>query len=388
MKTIRVLHIAQLHEMGGIQTRLLDLLSQPVNDFEFYVFSPNPITPFLKKQLRRFEIHFCQVDDEKWKDELVRYAVKSKIDIAHFHQPWPKAKAKLKKNGIKIIVEHDQGASWYHQAKIRSNLKTVDAVIALSKASRVMLEKMGYPRSKIHLIYYGINFNGLKATAPIPRPHGKKVITTVCRLVSIKGLDSLLKAIPVVLEQRTDVEFWIVGDGPLREHLLQIAERLGIMDYVKFWGNQTAVANFYASTDLFILPSVREPLGSVLLEAAYFGIPAIGSNVDGIPEIIIPGKTGVLINPTAPFQPLCGIAPYDRIPKLVVDGSSGELRKPYSINPLELGAAILDILAHPELSQAMGAEARMRVCRLYNLQRYRRKIIQLYLKLLKEKGVI
>lgn len=384
MRTIRVLHITRLNEIGGIQTRLFDFLSQPVKHFRFYVFSSRPITPYWQEKLNLINVKYSQATEKKWIKQLVRFALKSKIEIAHFHQPWPIAKAELKKAGIKIIIEHDQGASWYHQTNIQRNFKTVDAAIALSKAGRTMLQKkLGYQPSKICLIYYGIDFNQLKVSTPVPRPPGKKIITTICRLVPIKGVDSLLIAIPVVLNLRKDVEFWIVGDGPARDELIKLAEALQISDYVKFWLNQTEVANFYASTDLFVLASVREPFGSVLVEAGYFGIPAIATNVDGIPEIITHGKTGLLIDPSEPFETGRG-----RIPQLVVDGPTGQLRKPYRLNHVQLGTAILNILNDPELSQTMGMEARQQVCDLFQIKRFHKEIISLYQKLLRQKGIL
>lgn len=383
MKTIRVLHIANMNTMGGIQTRLIDLLSHPVRNFQFALFSPRPITSYWEKKFSLFNIDFYQASNRKWVKELTSLALKSKIDIAHFHKPWPNAKKELKKAGIKIIIEHDQGASWFIQPDIASNIKTVDGVIALSKASRVILEELGYEPSKIHLIYYGLDFRQLKATTPIPRPPGKKVITTICRLEPIKGVDTLLKAVPVVLKQRKDVEFWIVGDGSARDELIKLTAKLGIRDYVKFWLTQTEAANFYASTDLFVLASVREPFGSVLIEAGFFRLPVIASNVDGIPEIVNHDKTGILIEPSEPFSP-----PRGRVPKWVVDGTNGKLREPYSLNHVELGNAILHLLNNPEASRAMGIEACRRVHKLFNIQRYRRDSINLYYSLLKANGFL
>lgn len=386
MRKIHVLHVAHFNEMGGIQTRLFDLLCQPVKNFDFYLFSPRPITAYWQKKFNFLKIKFDQATGSNWLEELVRFALTYKIDIAHFHQPWYNAQRKLKKAGIKIIIEHDQGASWRRQPKAKSNIKTVDAVIALSKASKTMLqERLGYNPSKIHLIYYGIDFNQLIADSPVPRPPKTIIITTICRLVSIKGIDAILKAVPLVLNHRKDVEFWIVGDGPARDELIKLAETLEITDYVKFWLNQTEIAKFYASTDLFVLASVREPLGSVLIEAGYFGIPTIASNVDGIPEIIISGKTGILINPTEPFHPLTEA---ESVPDLVVDVPTGKLRKPCSLDHIELGTAILNFINHPELCRTMGAEARKRVIELYDVQRYRIEIIRLYRRLLKQKGIV
>lgn len=383
MRTIKVLHIANMNTMGGVQTRLIDFLSQPVRNFQFALFSPRPFSAYWKQKLSLLNLPYRQANNKKWVKELTCFALESGIEIAHFHKPWPKAKQELKKAGIKVIIEHDQGASWYFQPDIASNLKTVDAVISLSKASRIIMEKLGYDPSKIHLIYYGIDFNKLKATTPAPRPPGKKVITTVCRLEPIKGVDAFIKAIPVALKFRKDIEFWIVGDGSARKELINLVAKLGIKDYVKFWLTQTEVAKFYAATDLFVLASVREPFGSVLIEAGFFKLPIIASNVDGIPEIISHGKTGVLIKPSEPFNPSKG-----RIPKWVVDGNTGKLRRPYGLNPTELGKAIVNLLNNPGLCKAMGVEACRTVHRLFNIRRYRKEIIDLYRVLLKEKGVL
>ncbi|NLY74958.1 MAG: glycosyltransferase family 4 protein [Firmicutes bacterium] len=384
MRTIKVLHIANMNTMGGIQTRLIDLLSQPVRNFRFALFSPRPFTAYWEEKLSRLSLPYRQADSKKkWVKELTRFALEFGIEIAHFHKPWPDAKRELKKAGVKIIIEHDQGASWYPQPDIASNLKTVDAVISLSKASRIIMETLGYEPSKIHLIYYGIDFKQLKATAPVPRPPGKKIITTVCRLEPIKGVDALLKAIPLVLKYRKDVEFWIVGDGSARNELICLSAKLGINDYVKFWLTQTEVANFYAATDLFVLASVREPFGSVLVEAGYFQLPSIASNVDGIPEIIDHGKTGILIDPSEPFNP-----PNGRIPQWVVDGATGKLHKPYSLNPTKLGKAILKLLNNPAACRSMGLEAFKRVHKFFNIRRYRRETIDFYHSLLKAKGLL
>jgi glycosyltransferase involved in cell wall biosynthesis len=379
MRTIKVLHIANLNTMGGVQTRLIDLLSQSVRNFRFALFSPRPFTAYWEQKLSLLNLPYQQAKSRKWVKELTRFALESGIEIAHFHKPWPKAKQELKNAGIKVIIEHDQGASWYPQPDIASNLRTVDAVISLSNASRIIMKKLGYDPSKIHLIYYGIDFRQLKVTAPAPRPPGKKVITTVCRLEPIKGVDTFLKAIPVVLKSRKDVEFWIVGDGSARKELISLAAKLGIKDYVRFWLTQTEVANFYAATDLFVLASIREPFGSVLIEAGFFKLPIIASNVDGIPEIISHGKTGILIKPSEPFNPSKG-----RVPQWVVDGASGELRKPNSLNHIELGKAIINILNNPTASRAMGIEAFQRVHKFFNIQRYRGEIIKLYHSLMKD----
>jgi glycosyltransferase involved in cell wall biosynthesis len=388
MDHYNVLHLAYLTGIGGIQVRLIELLSQPVPHFKFFVFSLQPISPIWQDKLKSLGIPFGWASRKSTRDnELLQYAKKCDIHIAHFHTPWPQAKHELKNIGVNVIIEHDHGKIWYQpQAaelyNINSNL--VDGVIALSAASREMLiQRLGYDSRKIRIIHNGIDFKNLTPTFPIPRPLGKKVVTTICRLVAIKGVDSLIQAVPRVLAEQKNVEFWIIGDGPVRRELEQLAVDLKVENNVKFWGEQRLIENFLVSTDLFVLSSVREPFGNVLAEAGYFGIPAIATLTDGIPEIIQNEVTGILLEPTLPFRNP-GEAD-DTMAVYVIDGISHQLRKPLKLDPNVLSAAIVRLLNHPSLSRKLGKAAKKRVTQRFNIKRYRKEIIDYYLEKLAEK---
>lgn len=124
----------------------------------------------------------------------------------------------------------------------------------------------------------------------------EKIILFVGRLVEVKGVSYLIEAM-----KNIDAKLIIVGDGPLKESLQRQAE--SIKNKVEFLGakSHTELARIYASSDIFVAPSVttkdgsKEGLGLVLLEAMASGLPVVGSESGGIPEIIQDGYNGFLV---------------------------------------------------------------------------------------------
>ena len=123
------------------------------------------------------------------------------------------------------------------------------------------------------------------------------IVGTVGRLVPIKGLEWLLKAVPQVLAQFPQACFVIIGDGPLLGELRQMTSKLGISLRVVFLGAREDVPECLAALDLFVLPSLNEGMGRVLLEAMAVGCPVVATRVGGIPDIVADGTTGLLVPP-------------------------------------------------------------------------------------------
>ncbi|MGA9121040.1 MAG: glycosyltransferase family 1 protein [Bacteroidota bacterium] len=125
---------------------------------------------------------------------------------------------------------------------------------------------------------------------------GKNVVLFVGRLVWEKDLRVLADAYRLVQEQREDLVFAIVGDGPVRSELEQM------MPEARFLGYQAgeALATSYASSDLFVMPSTTETFGNVTLEAMASGIAPVCANAGGARGIIRPGITGLLAEPGDP----------------------------------------------------------------------------------------
>src|SRR2546422_8717872 len=128
-------------------------------------------------------------------------------------------------------------------------------------------------------------------------PPDGAIVGTVGRLVPIKGLEWLLKAAPQVLAQFPQACFVIIGDGPLLGELRQMTSQLGIGLRVVFLGAREDVPECLAALELFVLPSLNEGRGRVLLEAMAVGFPDDATSVGGIPEMAAEGKTGLLVPP-------------------------------------------------------------------------------------------
>jgi len=115
-----------------------------------------------------------------------------------------------------------------------------------------------------------------------------------------KGLDVLLQALPFLTVRHPRLGLCIVGDGRLRASLQDLARELGLQERVFFAGAQTDVRPWLAAFDLFLMPSRREGMGIAILEAMAMGKPVVASRTGGIPEVVIDGRTGVLVPPDDP----------------------------------------------------------------------------------------
>jgi glycosyltransferase involved in cell wall biosynthesis len=111
------------------------------------------------------------------------------------------------------------------------------------------------------------------------------------RLHPNKGFDLLLEALAATRE----VTLWIAGDGPLRPRLERLATRLGIIGRVRFLGWREDVPRLLAAADLLVCPSLREPLGNVVIEAWSAGLPVVATASDGPKGLIQDGESGILV---------------------------------------------------------------------------------------------
>ena len=184
----------------------------------------------------------------------------------------------------------------------RPVLKKVDRIIAVSQGVRDDIVRYGIPPEKFTVIHNGVDLSKMGWHAPQKRDErrGKKErqILYMGRLVKQKGLDTLIRAMKIV-RKSGDVRLVIAGEGAQMEPLEKLAASLGLSDSIEFPGfvEDEKVREIYAESDLFVLPSVSEPFGMVLVEAMAGGLPCIGTDVGGIPEIIEHGRNGLIVPP-------------------------------------------------------------------------------------------
>ena len=128
---------------------------------------------------------------------------------------------------------------------------------------------------------------------------GEFAIMTVARLEKVKGINYLIEAMLRLNLNGERFSLLIIGEGSERKNLESLVEKLNLKEKVKFLGEipNEKVPEYLAAADCFILPSLREGFGIVILEAQAAGVPVIGTKVGGILDLIEDGATGLLVAP-------------------------------------------------------------------------------------------
>lgn len=185
-------------------------------------------------------------------------------------------------------------------ALLRTQLQRSAArFLAVSDAIRSVALQKGFPNERTRTAYLGIDVDRFPLTEPAPYPR----VVHVGRLVEKKGTHYLICAFAAVSYANPDARLQIVGDGPLRVPLERLTEQLGLRNVVTFHGSvpHEEVIRLMANAAIVAVPSVtaengdQEGLPTVALEAAALGRPVVGTRHSGIPEAIIDGKTGLIV---------------------------------------------------------------------------------------------
>lgn len=188
----------------------------------------------------------------------------------------------------------------------RWSLRRADAVLTVSGPFREELARKGVRRDRIHVIHnaiapdWGAVGRMPEAAAAMRQslgiPADRRALLIVGRLSLEKDHLALLRAV-AALEQRQTVQLVIVGDGPERGAIEQLAGELGIRDQVLLAGQQASAEPFYGIADIAVLSSRTEGSPNALLEAMAAGVPVVATRVGGIPEIVTNGETALLVEP-------------------------------------------------------------------------------------------
>ena len=156
------------------------------------------------------------------------------------------------------------------------------------------------------VIYYGVDEERFR---PVPArvtrwreelliPPDCVVFGQVSSLITGKGVDTVLRAIQIVSREHPKVRVVLVGDGPQHEEYVALVDELALKGIVHFVGYQPNPLPYYQHVfDVNVLASRREAFGISLAEGAACGLPNLGANVDGIPEVVLERQTGLLFEP-------------------------------------------------------------------------------------------
>jgi glycosyltransferase involved in cell wall biosynthesis len=180
-------------------------------------------------------------------------------------------------------------------------------LVAVSQAVKMHLVEQGIQADRITVIHNAVDPTDIQPQRLPARVReelgaGPKtpVIGCFAHLSPKKGWADLFRAIPIVLRSFPQAQFWCVGAGPLRETLLAEADREGFVQQLRMTGFRRDVADLMRAVDVVVLPSHREPLGLVYIEAGLLCRPVIGCTTGGAPEVIEHNENGLLVPPKAP----------------------------------------------------------------------------------------
>ncbi len=189
----------------------------------------------------------------------------------------------------------------------RKYTRDVDGIIAISEGVKKVLLDSGIPPLLISVIPSGIDFSPFRAVTSrdfLRREFSfaadDYLVGIVAALEDHKGHTYLIQASKILKEQAPKVKVIVVGKGSLRMDLDRQARDLGVDDIIFFLGFREDVPRILASLDLFVLSSHHEGLGTSLLDALASHLPVVATAAGGIPEVIINMKTGLLVPPRDP----------------------------------------------------------------------------------------
>ena len=278
----------------------------------------NGILPNLKKSM----LAKCQLPFFIMAQILygLNFVNKNRIDIIHAHWSLPQGLTGIICKRISkipcVITLHGSdvhglrypGLRWLNSAVINHS----DVCTANSRETARMAQHFSM-KQDIVVVPMGVNprFWSAGRDRHLQKPPSRIEAPRILyagRLIDLKGVDYLIQALPAVLKAFPDTQLLVVGSGPMKDALINLSTRLNLTDKVIFIDtvSQEKLLDYYLSASLFVLPSIvnekglTEGLGVVLLEAMACGIPVVGSNVGGIPDIIKDGETGLLARQKEP----------------------------------------------------------------------------------------
>ena len=374
MKRLRVLHtLCRIHSGGVEQRRVLLAQGLGSDRYEHALIcqeTDGPIPELLRSA--GWTIHQIGLApgilSPSWHSRAHKIAAEFKPDIVHGAVYEGEALAcgiGLRMPRVKVIMEETSDPvdrRWTGNTLMQAMCWRADACIGVSpKVTSYLRNKLKIPDRKVHLIN--------NAVAKVPRPSLDRlndlrlilgiaeddvIIGSVGRVHDDnKRFSDIIRALPEIRALQPKARLLIVGDGPDRPMLEQLAGELGLTGAVIFAGYQGAPRDFYHLMDVFVLASAHEAFGLVLVEAMLAEVPIVGTDVGGIPFVLDEGRAGVLVPPK---------------------------------QPSELAKAILHILSDRKSAHVFRATGLERALGAFSPERYVAEVQNLYYELVGQRG--
>lgn len=321
MKRINVLHLVEDLKIGGLENVIASIVTGLDRD--------------------RYDAEvWCLVRGGQIADELIDMGVSVKIlGMRSYYNPLRiiALSRLMREKGVEILHTHGYFASTFGRlAAILARVPIVithvhstyygyskrnllierflsfftDKIVCVSMAvQKFVLEVEGINEEKTLVIYNGVEEpNTYETEMNVNRKSfgisdSDIVVITVASLTPHKGHSVLINAMHILTQEHQKLKLLIVGDGPLRNDLVEYVKRLGLSQNIMFTGLRRDIYSLLRLSDIFVLPSLeREGLGIAIIEAMVCGLPLVGTRLGGIPEVIEKNVNGLLVTSGNPEE--------------------------------------------------------------------------------------
>jgi len=299
---------------GVVATELGRLLADKGHNIHFISSS----MPFrLKKIHPRIFFHAVDVNtysvfqhppyDLTLASKIAEVIKREKLDVLHAHYAIPHAVCailakQMVDSEVKIVTTlHGTditvlGYEHSLQKLIKFGIEKSDYVTAVSYSLAEETKALVAPDKEIHTVHNFIDERVYKIQpiSTLKEELGlldEKVVIHVSNFREVKRVEDIIRVFERI-QQEVKAKLLLVGDGPEMSVILELVDSLQLQEQVLFLGKQENVEELYGISDLMLLLSEKESFGLVLLEAMACGVPCIGTNIGGIPEVIEHGVTG------------------------------------------------------------------------------------------------
>lgn len=293
--------------------------------------------------------------------EIYRVCKKEKFDIVHTNSTKPGIIGRIAATlaGVPVVVHTVHELAFHNfvgfpkwQFYWLCEMTASFFCDHIAMVSSYYSKYFGWFKKKCSVIHNGLDFTSFPpAKEKIPSDNVK--VLFVGRLEFPKNPITMLKAAEIVLREYPNTLFTIVGDGAYEDECRGYVEKHNLENNIKILGWQENVFEYYRTHDIFAMTSLYESFGLIFLEAGFYGLPVAATNVEGVPEVVADGETGLLCSPK---------------------------------NPEALAENIMKLISDKEMRVRMGMAGRERVTTMFNSDKIVGRYSELYNKLYEKKS--
>lgn len=331
-----------------------------------------PADEIARAGIRRHDLGARRLADPRALGRLLQLLHRERFDLIHAHGQDASilaAAASLLRPTPLVVTRHvleepDGTARQRARAALAlASLRRASAVVAVSRSVATRLLESGVvPDHRLRVIHNGIEprrfgadrggLSRAEARYSLGVDGHARVVLVPAVLREGKGHEVLLATLPGLRKRVPEVRVLFAGDGEREADLRRVARDRAVEDVVRFLGFRTDMPTLLAAADVVVLPSLAEALPTVLLEAAAAGRPVVATRIGGIPEVVVHGRTGLLV----PVR-----------------------------DEAALHRAVLALLRDDDRSRRMGREARARADERFSIHRQVERTVELWAEVAEER---